>query len=160
AGGCGDRLGDLADELLARLVEADRRAFLVVRAVVDLQDVLHRRNEGGVGLRRDHPLLAEPGLQRGFFRAVRTVSAPMESTTASPTTWPASNRIVQDARPTGGAEQARAISLASAAPSSFRGRLGRSWGLRRTAASGPCSTDRLRTLSTVATSTSNASAIR
>jgi hypothetical protein len=45
------RLGDLADQLLTRLVAADQRPLGVEGAVVDLQDVLHRRHELGVGLR-------------------------------------------------------------------------------------------------------------
>src|SRR3954452_4680560 len=68
--------------------------------------------------------------------------------------------MVQRARPSGGAEQARATRRASAAPSSFRSRLGRSCFLRQRAASSPCSTNRWRTRSTVATLSSAASAIR
>src|SRR5512135_1191119 len=154
-----DRLGHLADQLLARLVEADQGALLVVGPVVDFQHVLHRADELGVGLRRDAPLLPQPGLDLVFFRASRTVSSEIESTTSNSTSLSASNRMVHTARPSGGAEQARAINRASARPSSFTSRTGRSRRLRSKAASRPSSTKRWRTRSTVATLTSKASAI-
>ncbi len=55
-----------ADQLLARLVQADQRPPLVVGSVVDLQDILHRTNELGVRLRRDAPLLFQPRLDLVF----------------------------------------------------------------------------------------------
>src|SRR5262249_18395896 len=71
----------------------------------------------------------------------------------------ASNCIVHRFRPSGGDEQARATSRASARPSSVRSRLGLAGFLRDRAASTPCSTNRWRTRATVSGLTSTASAI-
>src|SRR4051794_21316995 len=154
-----DRLDHLADELLARLVEADQRPLLVVGPVVDVEHILHVADELGVGLRRDAPLFLEVRLQLVFFRASRTVSSEIESTTSSSTSLSASNCMVHTARPSGGGEQARAMSRASARPSSLICRGGRSRRLRSRAASRPSSTNRWRTRSTVSVLTSRASAI-
>ena len=43
--------------------------------MVDLQHVLHRTDELGVGLRRDAPLLLQPRLEFVFFSVRRTVSS-------------------------------------------------------------------------------------
>src|SRR5262249_33505346 len=155
-----DRLHHLADQLLAGLVQGDQRPLLVVGSVVDLQHVLHRTDELGVGLGRDAPLLPQPRLDLVFLSTRRTVSSEIVSTTSSSTSRSASSFIVHAVRPCGGAEQARAISRASPRPSSFGCRAGRSRGLRPRAASRPCSTKRWRTRSTVATLTSTASAMR
>ena len=90
----------------------------------------------------------------------RTVSAETAATTSSSTSLSASTRRVHRARSSGGGEQARAISFASAAPSSTRSRLGLACFFRDKAASRPSSTNRSRTRSTVAVLTSTASAIR
>src|SRR5579885_2985624 len=156
----GQRHPRLADELDRQLVQADQRPPLVTGPVVDLQDVLHAGHELAVGLRRDAPLLLQVRLQLVFLRVRRTVSSLTESTTPSSTSLSAKSFKVQRACPLGGAEQAVAISRASAAPSSLRSRLGRSWGLRPRAASGPRSTNRWRTRSTVRVPQSRASAMR
>jgi hypothetical protein len=57
----------LAYELLARLVQADEWIARGVRASVDLQDILHAPDEGGIGLRRDRPPFLLPGHQRAFL---------------------------------------------------------------------------------------------
>src|SRR5262249_8963131 len=155
-----DRLHHLADQLLARLVQAHLRPLRVVRPVVHLQHVLHRADELGVGLRRDAPLLPQPRLDLVFWSVLRTVSGQIDSTTFNSTSLSASISSVQATRPRGAVEQARAINRASPTPSSFRSRLGLSCFLRARAASSPCSTNRWRTRSTVATLTSTASAIR
>jgi hypothetical protein len=54
--------------LLARFVETHHGALGVVRPVVDLQHVLHRTDEIGVLLGRNHPLPIQPGLQFVFFQ--------------------------------------------------------------------------------------------
>ena len=47
------------DELLRRLVQTDDRTIRIMWPLVDLQDVLHAGYEGGVGLRRNDPLLLQ-----------------------------------------------------------------------------------------------------
>ncbi|AMV39205.1 hypothetical protein VT85_17340 [Planctomyces sp. SH-PL62] len=83
----------------------------------------------------------------------------IESTTSSSTSLSASNFIVQRAKPSGGGPHARADRCASWAPSSLR-----YWrpvgGRRSTAVASPPRVNFLRTRATVATRTSNASAIR
>ena len=82
----------------------------------------------------------------------------MLSTTSNSTSLSPRSRSVQRAWPSGGAEQVSATSLASPAPSSFRGL--RLTCLRRsTAASSPSSTQRLRTRSTVEAPTPRTDAI-
>src|SRR5262249_21300575 len=128
--------------------------------VVDLQHVLHPRHELAALLRRDHPLLLAVRLQFVFLSTRRTVSSLTESNTSNSTSLSARSLSVQRPRPSGGCEQARAISRASASPSNLRWRLGRSWGLRPSADSRPRSTKRWRTRSTVRSPQSSASAIR
>src|SRR5262249_19646715 len=142
------------------LVDAHQGPFGVVGAVVHLQHVLHAGHELAAGLGRDHPLLLEVRLELVFLRTRRTVSSLTDSNTSSSTSLSAKSFIVQHSRPWGGAEQARAMSRASAAPSNLRWRLGRSWGLRPSACSRPRSTKRWRTRSTVRLPQSRASAMR
>ena len=55
--GCGgDRLDRLADELLARLVQADQRSLLVVGPVVDVEHILQGTDKRRVLLRGNAPL--------------------------------------------------------------------------------------------------------
>src|SRR5262249_56540828 len=116
---------------------------------VQVEDVLHPAHERRVLARRDAPLLLLPRLERVFLRTRRTVSSETASTTSSSTSRPARSFSVQQGLPSGGAEQARATSRASAAPSSLRKREGRSWGLRCSAAARPRSTKRWRERATV-----------
>src|SRR5262249_58517069 len=90
--------------------------LLVLGTVVDLQHVLHRRDERGVRLRRDAPLLPLPRLDLVFLSVRRTVSSETASTTSSSTSLSASSRMVQQARPSRGGEQARTMKRAPAAP--------------------------------------------
>src|ERR1700751_2852036 len=75
------------------------------------------------------------------------------------TTFSSSNRRLQRAKPSGAGEQARAISLASVAPSKIRGRAEFGLYLRTSVASKPSSTNCRRALPTVLTLVSNAAAI-
>ncbi len=75
AGGGRDRFDHFADELLASLVEAYQRLLLVAWPVVDLHDVLHRRHESGIRLRREAPPLLQVRLQFAFF--IRTPQRPV-----------------------------------------------------------------------------------
>jgi hypothetical protein len=60
------------DELLRRLVQADDGSIRIMWPLVDLQDVLHAGYEGGVGLRRNDPLLLEVRLE-SVFLSVRPI---------------------------------------------------------------------------------------
>jgi hypothetical protein len=64
---------DLADQLLAGLVQAHDRTLGVIRPLVHLQHVLHLPDELGIGFRRNAPLLAQPRLEFVFFSVRRTV---------------------------------------------------------------------------------------
>src|SRR5215218_1871497 len=157
--GEGEGLPHLAHELLALLVQAHLRETLVVGAGVDLQDVLHAPDEGGILLWRDGPLPLEPGLYGTFLRVRRTNSREMGSCAhSSSTKRSARSRTLQRFFPFGGSEQARAIRCASCFPSSLRGLV--ALGLRWTsAASNPSATNLSRTRATVERLTSRASAI-
>src|SRR5215210_1870032 len=64
----GEWLPYLREKLLALLIQANLREALVVGAGVDLKDILHAPDEGGVLLWRDGPLPFEPGLYGTFLR--------------------------------------------------------------------------------------------
>src|SRR5438046_6001317 len=111
----------------------------------DLQHVFHSGYERAVGLRRDDPVLAAMGLKSVFLSARPIVLSLARSTMPSSTTLFSNNRKVQRARPLGGLEQAKAISLASLSPSKIRATAGIARGLRLNTASKPSSTSCLRT---------------
>src|SRR5258707_13624360 len=73
--------------------------------------------ERGIGLRRNDPALSAVGLENVFFSVLPVVESLARSTIFSSTTFFSNSRRVQRARPLGGLEQARAISLASFSPS-------------------------------------------
>src|SRR5258708_29772983 len=91
-----------------------------MRPLINLQDVFHGGNEGGVGVRRDDPLPFQMRLESVFFSVRPIVLSLARSTIFSSTTASSSSCNVQRARPIGGLEQANAINLASAAPSKIR----------------------------------------
>jgi len=62
-----------SDQLFGGLIEADQWLGRIVRAVIDLDHVLHRRDEGRVLFRRDHPVLCQVRLEFVFFNARATV---------------------------------------------------------------------------------------
>ena len=86
----------------------------------------------------------------------RTVSREMLPANSSSTTWSASRWSVQFTCPSGGLLHAMATRCASCLPSNLRSRPGR--GRSLIAASTPSSTNRLRTLATVAALSETASA--
>src|SRR5260370_5133564 len=118
--GC-DRHVRFGDELLRCLVQTDHGARRVVRSLINFQHIFHAGDEGGVGVRRDHPLPLQVGPERVFLSVRPIVLSLARSTMFSSTTASSSSCSVHRARPLGGLEQARAISLASAAPSKMRG---------------------------------------
>src|SRR4051812_28666122 len=85
------------------------------------------------------------GLKSVFLSARPIVLSLARSTMPSSTTLFSNNRNVQRARPLGGLEQAKAISLASFSPSKIRATAGVTRCLRLNTASKPSSTSCLRT---------------
>src|SRR4029077_17690148 len=114
-------------------------------ARIDSQHVLHGGYECAVGRRWNDPLLFEMGLKDVFLSVRPIVLSLARSTMFSSTTLFSNNRNVQRARPVGGSEQAKAISLASFSPSKILGTAGAARGLRLNTASRPSSTSCLRT---------------
>src|SRR5580692_4236331 len=142
------RRAHLTRELFGAFVHANQRASRVGLARIDFEDVLHRRDKFGAARRRDYPLLFLPWFKFVFLSVWRTASWLMVSTISNSTSRAANKRRVQRARPCGAAPQLRAMSCASALPSSLRG-YSRSGSLRSRARSNPCSTQTRRTRSTV-----------
>src|SRR5262249_54944771 len=116
-----DRHTRFGDELLRCLIHTDHGTCRIVRSLVSFQHILHAGYEGCVGVRRDNPLLLPVRLERVFFSVRPIVLSLARSTMFSSTTAVSSSFSVHRARPLGGLEQAKAISLASAAPSKMRG---------------------------------------
>src|SRR5262249_44473411 len=123
------------NELLRGLVEANQRTIAVAWPRIDGQHVFHSGYERAVGLRRDDPVLAAVGLEWGFLSPRPILLALARSTMPSATTLASNSRKVQRARPLGGLEQAKAISLASFSPSKIRATAGIARGLRRSRSS-------------------------
>src|SRR5262245_32579779 len=115
-----DRHARFGNELLRGLVEANQRTIAVTWPRIDGQHVVHSGYERAVCLRRDDPVLASMGLKSVFLSARPIVLSLARSTMPSSTTLFSNNRKVQRARPLGGLEQAKAISLASFSPSKIR----------------------------------------
>src|SRR5438477_6253990 len=102
---------------------------------VDGEHIFHRGYEGAVGLRRNDPALPAMRLETVFLSARPIVESLARSTMPSSTTLFSNSRSVQRARPFGGLEQAKAISLASFSPSKMRCTAGIARGLRLNTAS-------------------------
>ena len=139
----------LPDQLRRLFVQAHHRALGVVGAAVDLQHVRHTGDELGVVLRRNPAAFALVGLEFVFLSVRMTVGAEIDSTTSKATSFPASMRKVQRARPAGGSLQASCTSRASFSPSTSGCVGGRSRVSRNGAASSPRSKKRWRILNTV-----------
>src|SRR5712672_408656 len=146
------------NELLRRLVQADQWTFWIMRSLVNLQYILHAGYERGVGIRWDDPLLLQMRPEKVF--SVRPIVLSLaRSTIFSSTTCSSSSCNVHRLRPFGGLEQAKAISLASAAPSKMRALAEAGECLRTSTASKPSSTSCWRVRATVSTLVSRAAAI-
>ena len=63
-----DRIAGVAEELVWLFVHTDHRNGRVVGAVVDLQHVLHPRDELAVGFGRDRPARFQVRTKPPFFR--------------------------------------------------------------------------------------------
>src|SRR5262249_24913345 len=107
-------------EVLSGLVEANQPTIALAGARIGGRDRFPSGYERAVGLRRDDPVLAAMGLKSVFLSARPIVLSLARSTMPSSTTLFSNNRKVQRARPLGGLEQAKAISLASFSPSKIR----------------------------------------
>jgi hypothetical protein len=109
-----------------------------------LQHLFHRRDEGGVAVRGDDPLIFQMRFEKVFFNTRPIVLSLARSTIFNSTTLSSNSISVHRDRPLGGGEQAKAISLASAAPSKMRFRAEFGECLRVRTASKPSSTNRWR----------------
>src|ERR1039458_8540975 len=140
-----ERYARFGNQLLGGLVQTNQRAIGIAWPCINGQHVFHRRYESAVGLRRDNPLLSPMRLENVFLSARPIVLSLARSTMSSSTTLVSNSRKVQRARPLGGLEHARAISLASFSPSKIRATAGVARCLRLNTASKPSSTSCLRT---------------
>src|ERR1700680_1231632 len=147
-----DRHARFGNELLGRLVDADQGTFRIIRPLINVQDVL-------TGVRGNDPLVSQMRLESVFFSVRPIVLSLARLTIFSSTTASSSSCNVQRARPAGGFEHAKALNLASAAPSKMRRLAEFGECLRIRAASNPSSTSRWRVLATVSTLVSSAAAI-
>ena len=119
AGPHGPRVARIAQQLVRFLVHADDGMVLVVGAFVDVQHVLHGRDEIGVGFLGEAPVVGAMGPQLVFLSALRMVSLLMGSERTTLSSF-SSSRRVHRAAPLGAGPHAVAIRRASALPSSFR----------------------------------------
>src|SRR5260370_18630738 len=108
-----------------------------MRPQVNSQHILHRRYEGAIRFGRNDPALLAVGLDNVFFSTRPIVLSLARSTILSSTTFSSNSRKLQRAKPSGGWEHARAISLASFSPSKIRATGGLSRTLRLSTASNP-----------------------
>jgi len=90
-------------------------------SVIDFQHIFHGGHERGVAIRRNDELLFQVRLKEVFFSVRPIVLSLARPTMFNSTTLSSSRRNVHRACPFGGSEQARAINLASLAPSKIRG---------------------------------------
>lgn len=155
-----DWSSDFAHQLLARFIHAHLRIQRVIWKLIDTKNILHICHKGRALLWRNLPAFLQVRLKFVFFSAFCTDDFDMCSNISSCTNRSASNRTVHRFRPSGGGEQASAISRASFSPSKIDSRGGLSRGLRSSAALIPSSTNRRLVFSTVRVVTPRASAIR
>src|SRR5262249_54959345 len=137
-------------QLVGARVKADHRVASIIGLGIEIQHVFHPPDKFGIH-GRNTPLVFEPGVDGVFLSTRPTVSSEMDSTSPTSTNRAANRWRVQRSCPWGAALQANAIKKASCRPSSFGVLPGR---LRScTAPSSPSSPNRLRSRSTVPTST-------
>src|SRR5258707_4120458 len=110
----------LSDQLFRCLVQAYDGVFRIVGPMIHLQHIFHRGNERGTRVGWNDPLFFQMWPEDIFFSVRPIVLSLARSTMFSSTTLSSSRTSVHRARPFGGGEQAKAISLASAAPSKMR----------------------------------------
>ena len=142
---------------VSRLVQADDGTVRMMRPPIDFEDILHAGCEGGVGLRRNDPLLLEVRLKCFFERPPDRVVAGaidnVDSTTAisSSVSVHRCDLWVAESRP------ARSLGLSGAVEDALSAERGEC--LRVRAASRPPSSSGWRVRAMVSTLVSSASAI-
>ena len=87
----------LGRELLGGLVETNQRPLGIVGPGIDSQNILHRGDEGGVGLGWNDPVFVQMRFEIVFLSARPTVLKWAASTIFSSTTLSASIRMLQRA---------------------------------------------------------------
>ena len=143
-----------ANGLPGGLIETYHGTLWVAGFVVQVQHILHPGHELPAHL-GDAPLFLLPWFEFVFLSIWRTVSREMLPANSIATTWLASSWSVQFVCPSGALLHAMATRCASCLPLSLRSRPDR--GRSLIAASSPSSTNRLRTLATVAALSETAS---
>jgi len=108
---------NFAHQLLVGFVHADNWELRVVRRVVNIQHIFHAYHKSGTPVGRDFPVFAQVRFKFVFFKARWIVMVETFGAIFNSTTFSASRRTVQRARPSGAGEHARAVSRASKAPS-------------------------------------------
>lgn len=135
-------LTHFADHLLGGFIHVYHWIVGIIRHVINLQDIFHMGYKSCAPCGRDFPVLVEMRLKFIFFKTRCTVMWETVSANLSSTALSASNLTVHRRCPDGASEHARAINLASNAPSKMTSRGGLAIGLRSSAASRPSSTNR------------------
>ena len=118
------RLPDFTDHLLAGFIHADNRVVRIIRQMIHLQNILHVGYKRRTSFWGDFPVFAEVRLKFVFFKTRCTVMCDTDSAKLSSTALSARSLTVQRLCPSGTSEQAKAISLASNAPSNLTSRGG------------------------------------
>lgn len=103
---CGNGSAGVIEQLLAGFIEANLRPIPIIRAMVNVEDVLHALHERGVSLGRNAEALDKPRLRFVFFRPRWTVLGLTESNTFNSTSRSARSEMVHRVRPAGGSLQA------------------------------------------------------
>jgi len=80
-----ERGTNLCQQLFRALVHTDDRPQGIIRATIDLQNVLHAADKLGIVFRRDTPTLLQMRLELVFFSVRRTVSWEIDSTCSNTT---------------------------------------------------------------------------
>ena len=145
------RQGDsrLFCELDGLFIHADHGTVCIIRTLVYLQHVFHRRYEIGILFGRDDPAFFKVRFEFVFLSTLCTVFALQWGTICSSTTLSDNICNVQRARPSGGWLQAICNRRASAAPSNNGSTESFSCFLRSSAAEKPRVTNLLRASQTV-----------
>lgn len=106
----GQRLADFFDLLLACCIYTDQGPSRIVGPAIDCQNGLHGTDKVCVFRRRNTPGFIKPGFQFVVFNVRRTVSLEMRSTIWRWTSSSAYSCKVHWLGPSGGSEQASAMS--------------------------------------------------
>jgi hypothetical protein len=89
----------LGDKLLGCFIEADQRPRRIMRPRIDVEHILHRSDEGSVGMSAGSPSSRSVRFEIVFLSARPTLLKCAASTILRSTTCSANRRMVQRARP-------------------------------------------------------------